>query len=241
MGLKSALFGSKGKGGKSSSSTESGNHAYGAISGAFTPALNYVTGAGNMMSSLLGLGGSGQQTTALNNFANSGGMNFLKEQGMDMITSNQAAKGLLNSGDTLKASQQYGQGLASTYLNQFMQNLLGLGGLGLGAGGVMADAGRWSKGESQSTGPTQGKSGMLPQLISAAAGIPGISDRRLKSDIVHVSTAEDGLKIYDYTINGVRKTGPMADEVAKLRPWAYLPGYFDGYDGVDYAKIGSYK
>jgi hypothetical protein len=193
------------------------------------------------MSSLLGLGGSGQQTTALNNFANSGGMNFLKEQGQDMITSNQAAKGLLNSGDTLKASQQYGQGLASTYLNQFMQNLLGLGGLGLGAGGVMADAGRWSKAESHETGPTQGKKGMLPDLIKAGASIAAVSDIRAKDNIVHVSTAKDGLKVYEYTINGVRKTGPMAHEVKELRPWAFIPNFKDGFDGVDYAKLGSLK
>jgi hypothetical protein len=240
MGLKSSLFG-KAAGGKSSSKQESGNYAYGDISGAFKPALGYVTSSGDMMSKLLGLSGDATaQKGALENFSNSAGMGFLKDQGMDMITSNQAAKGLLNSGDTLKASQQYGQGLASTYLNQMMQNLLGLGGLGLGAGGVMADAGRWSKGESKSS-ESKGKNGMLPSLISSVAAIPGISDIRAKSDIVHIGTAKDGLKVYEYTINGVRKTGPMAHEVKELRPWAFIPNFKDGFDGVDYGKLGSLK
>lgn len=146
-----------GKPAKKTGKTESGNHAWGAINSAFSPALGYVTQGGNAVSALLGLGGdSAAQKTALENFSNSAGMSFLKDQGMDMITSNQAAKGLLNSGDTLKASQQYGQQLGSTYLNQYMQNLFGLGQLGLGAGGVMSDAGKWSKGKETSKGPKKG-------------------------------------------------------------------------------------
>lgn len=164
MGLKKTI---KGSPGKSESHAESGNLAYPAISQAFTPALGYVTQGGNAVSALLGLGDdSAGQKTALENFSNSAGMEFMRDQGNAQINSNQAAKGLLNSGSTLKGLEKYGQGLGQTYLNQYMQNLFGLGNLGLGAGGVMSDAGKTSTADSKSSGP---KKGMYEIMADAAA------------------------------------------------------------------------
>jgi hypothetical protein len=227
-GIGRTLFGGPSE---SSSESESGNHAYGPISGAFTPALGYVTSGGNMMQNLLM--GSGQNQN-LNNFANSTGMQFVMDQGSRAITGSQAARGLLNSGGTAKALTKFGQGVGSTYLNNYMDNLYKLSNIGLGAGGVMANAGQWSKSESESEGP---KSGIAGTLLSAASMIPGISDRRLKTNIVHVDTLEDGLKVYEYDLFGKRQKGVMADEVKELRPEAYRKGIFLGYDGVDYKKI----
>lgn len=155
---------------QSEENTESGNHAWPAISGAFTPALGYVTGAGNMVGNMLGLGGGPAQTGALDNFANSGGMQWAMDQGNKMMNSNQAAKGLLKSGSTLEGIQQYGQGLGRTYLTSFMDNLFKLGNLGLGAGGVMSDAGKWSKGHKEAEGE---KDGLLSSFASAFAGGAG--------------------------------------------------------------------
>lgn len=228
-GIGRTLFGGPSE---QSSSSESGNHAWGPISGAFTPALGYVTGAGNMVQNLLS--GSGQNQ-GLNNFANSTGMKFVMDQGMKGITSSQAAKGLLNSGSTLKAMNKYGQGVGSTYLNNYMDNIFKLGNLGIGAGSVMANAGQWSKSESEGQGA---KSGILPQLIQAGSMIAA-SDIRLKSDIKHVHTAKDGLKVYEYTIDGTRQTGVMAHEVKKLRPWAFVPNFRGEFSGVNYGTLGS--
>ena len=122
---------------------ESGNKAYGDISGALKPALGYVTQGGDALANLLGVG-SGDQSAALDKFANSSGMSWLMDQGNRMINSNQAAKGLLQSGSTLAASQKYGQGLGSTYLNSYMDKLLGLGNLGNQSAGVLSSAGQWS-------------------------------------------------------------------------------------------------
>lgn len=155
-----------GKPSKSTGSTESGNKAWDSISGAFTPALGYVTQGGNAVSALLGLSGNGDaQKAALENFSNSSGMEFLRDQINNQVTSNKAASGLLNSGSTLTALQDRGAQLGSTFLNNYMQNLFGLGQLGLGAGGVMSDAGRWSKGETSSKGP---KKGLLDYASDAA-------------------------------------------------------------------------
>lgn len=162
--------------------SKSGNYAWDDIQGAFKPALGYVTQGGDALANLLGVG-SGDQTAALDKFANSGGMSWLMDQGNRMINSNQAAKGLLNSGSTLTGIQKYGQGLGSTYLSQYMDKLLGLGNLGLGAGGVMSSAGQWSKG----TGATQGGMGkQLIPMVASAALTAAASDPALKENIIPI-------------------------------------------------------
>jgi hypothetical protein len=233
------LFGKKPKPGKSES--ESGNHAWPAINSAMSPALGYVTGGGNMMGSLLGIPGMGDQTQALDNFANAGGMKWMMDQGNRMINSNQAAKGLLNSGSTLTGIQKYGQGLGSTYLNQMFSHLNDFSRLGLGAGGLMASAGGWSK--SKGTGDNPGKKGIAPDLLAAAATM---SDPRLKTNVEKIGEFEDGLDIYEYEyiptmdLPEGRQVGVMADEVKELRPWAYVPNFIGEFAGVDYAKLGDF-
>lgn len=110
------------------------------------------------------------QNSALENWANSGGMQFLREQGMKSINANQSAKGLLQSGATGTALTKFNNGLASTYLNQYMQNLLEQQRIGLGAGGLLSSAGQYSNGTSTSTGKSNaGKSGLIPDILVAAA------------------------------------------------------------------------
>jgi len=162
MGLKKTLFGSPSK-----ESSESGNHAYPAINSAFGPALGYVTQGGSMLGNLLGVGGGPAQTSALENFSNSGGMQFLMDQGQRAITSSKAASGLLKSGSYGTALEKYGQGLASTYLNQYMNNLLDFSKLGLGAGGILSSAGSYSKG--QETGAKKGIAGDIIKAVAAVA------------------------------------------------------------------------
>jgi hypothetical protein len=209
-GVGDFLFGKKGKGGKS----ESGNHAWDAIEDSLTPALGYVTNAGNTAWDLLKGGPQG--------FADSGGMQFLMDTMQKGVTSSKSAQGLLKSGSYGTALQDRAMGLGSTYLNQYMDQLFKLGNLGLGSAGAMAGAGQWSKG----TGATQGKQGALPGLISAAASIPGISDRELKTNIEFIEQRADGLNLYkfnyrqDAPIRLPKGTfvGVMAQEVAELRP-----------------------
>lgn len=236
MGVKSFLFGKKPK----PESTSSGNYAWDVLKGPLTPALGYVTGGGNMLGNLLGVNGGPAQTSALNNYANSGGMQFLMEQGQKAITSSKAASGLLNSGSYGTALEKYGQGLASTYLNDYMKNLLGYSQLGIGAAGALAGAGSHSQG----TGATQGKSGAFPYVLQAASMIPGISDARVKKNIKKIGEYKSGLPKYSFEFKKGhgpegRFEGPMAHEVKKLLPSAYLPGFYGQFDGVDYAQLGN--
>lgn len=112
----------------------------------------------------------------------------------------------------------------------------------------------WGNSQTQTT---NNSGNILGSLLNAGASIGSAaimaSDRRLKTDIVRIGTEPDGLGIYQYryapaptdavaalmpgTEGGDQIfTGVMADEVAKLRPWALGP-VVDGYLTVDYSKL----
>lgn len=63
------------------------------------------------------------------------------------------------------------------------------------------------------------------------------SDRRLKSNIVHIGTHPLGIGIYEYDIFGHRARGVMADELEAVMPEAVMMGA-GGYKMVNYAMIG---
>lgn len=68
-----------------------------------------------------------------------------------------------------------------------------------------------------------------------AAGVYKYSDRRLKTDIIRVGTADNGLPVYFYRIDGKPEIGLMSDEVKAVRPDA-VRLMDNGYEAVDYAK-----
>lgn len=114
------------------------------------------------------------QTDALTNWANSGGMQFLRDQGINAINADRSAKGLLQSGSTAAGVTRLSNGLAQTYLNQYMQNLQNYGQLGLGSAGVLASAGQHSEGSGTSQGTSKGaKQGILGDVAQGVGAYFG--------------------------------------------------------------------
>jgi hypothetical protein len=112
------------------------------------------------------------------------------------------------------------------------QSLSGIGGL---YGGYGTQTGQ------QPGGWGNGLLGAASNMFSFAPIT--LSDRRLKTNIRKVGEAKDGLGLYQWNWkadpNGPTARGVIADEVEKLRPWAFVPNFRDGYDGVDYGNLGS--
>ncbi len=209
------------------------------------------TGATNFLAQLLGVSPSGVANTAntvgtaANGIAAGGGAqqgynNYLQMAGYapamrqlsQGITGQGAASGLLRSGATAKALQTRGAELNNQFFNNYLQQLAGLSGLGLQAGGLVANTGQ----KSTNTG---GSPSTLGSIASTVGGIASIfSDRRLKRDIERVGEFPDGLGIYTYryVMSAKRVLGVMADEVAKLRPWA-LGSERAGYATVNYGAL----
>ncbi len=89
---------------------------------------------------------------AFDNYLNSTAYNFQLQQGQNAVNSNAAAKGLLNSGGTAKALTQYGQNLAGTTFNNYLQQLSGLN----NQQAQTATAGQNALGQVASAGSTAG-------------------------------------------------------------------------------------
>lgn len=86
-------------------------------------------------------------------------------------------------------------------------------------------------------------SGLLGAASNMFSFAPiSLSDRRLKTHIEKVGEASDGLGIYEWNWkadpNGEKIRGVIADEVEKLRPWAFVPNFVGQYAGVNYAALG---
>lgn len=94
--------------------------------GAGTNALNYLQGA-------LGIGPGGNGQVNPNFFRQSPGYNFQFQQGMNAIQNSAANRGGVTSGNTLKALNQFGQGVADQSFQQYLANLQGLTGAGQNA------------------------------------------------------------------------------------------------------------
>jgi hypothetical protein len=100
---------------------------------------------------------------------------------------------------------------------------------GLGAAGLMAPAGTF--------GGLFGAGAGAGGIGSLASGLTAFSDRRLKTNIKQIGTADNGLNVYSYNYvwGGPTQLGYMADEVEKLVPEAV--GESHGYKTVNYGMI----
>lgn len=104
--------------------------------------MSYLTQgskANNLIGSLL-TGGPGAED-AFNTYKNSTGYAGRLAEGTDAITGNQAARGLLNSGATLKGINKFGQQFASGEFANYLAQLGALSGAGLSAGTSIGSAG----------------------------------------------------------------------------------------------------
>ena len=223
--------------GKSKSKSSSGNSAYPFIQDSFGGSAEGFGDTTNALGNILGLGGSGAHAGAMNDYWKSSGGDFLLNQGLDDVTARMSQMGLRQSGAHGKAMEDYRQGLASTKLDNYLGQLRGLGGMQLGAGGLISQAGQWSKGESSQK---EGLGGLIGSLASAFAMS---SARELKTNIELIRRSKDGLGWYRFAYKSdpsIMLEGAMADEVEKLRPWAFIPHFTrDGKPGVNMALLGA--
>jgi hypothetical protein len=231
------------------SSSDNANNA--AITGAYMPQVQQGTGATNYLAQLLGVSPGGVASTAgtigtaANGIAEGGGapagyQNYLQLAGYapalkqlgKNITGQGAASGILNSGSTARGLETRGSELNQGYFNNYLQQLQGLSGLGLQAGGLVGNVGQ----RSQNTGGSPSTIGSIASTVGGIASI--FSDRRLKREIERVGEFADGLGIYAYryALGTKRVLGVMADEVAKLRPWALGP-VKAGFATVNYGAL----
>ncbi len=107
-----------------------------------SPWMTRGNAAGEQINGLLGIGGNPQAASqAFDQYRNSTGYQFQMDQGMQGVNHANAAAGGRISGNAIKAGQRFGQGLASTTFQNYLNNLQGVSGQGLGAGSSVAGVG----------------------------------------------------------------------------------------------------
>lgn len=192
-------------------------------------------GLGNYMGILNGTdNGAGFET-----YKNSTGYQNIFDEAMRGVSSNNAARGLLASGSTVRGladrAGQLGQQNFSNYLQQILQgSQTGLQG-GMNAGNIVANVGS----QNERVGGWKQILGDVGKVAGAVGQVAGMfSDPRLKTDIELLDVEPDGLGIYSFRYLGDDDTtiGVMADEVAELRPNALGP-IVDGFATVNYEAL----
>lgn len=122
------------------------------------------------IAALLGLGGDeAAAQEAFRQYQGSTGYQFRLGQGISAIEQSGAARGLLNSGATMKALNEYGQGLASSEFQNYLAALGGMESTGLGAAYNVASQGT-SAGQAAAQYTRAGAADMMGGLGSALQG-----------------------------------------------------------------------
>lgn len=142
---------------KSKSTSNTQNQAYpflkDSLGGVVGGAQTAQTGISDLLSG---------NTEGFNRYKTATGFNRTLSQGLTDLTGASAARGLLRSGAAGKSFMSYGEDLARKSSGDYIQQLLGLGQLGIGAGQVIGGAGNVTNQKSSSKGislPTPGLGG----------------------------------------------------------------------------------
>lgn len=145
---------------------ESGNKNLETINSTFNPVAQYAGTGASALAALLGGDSSGFE-----GFKKATGFNSQLSRGLGEITGTGAARGMLRSGGTEKRLGNYIADTQNKYYNDYSSGLGNLAQLGLGAGGLLTQAGQYSKGK----GPKKGLGDFAGSLATAAAtgGIGG--------------------------------------------------------------------
>lgn len=108
------------------------------------------------------------------------GYQFALSEGVEAVEKSAAGRGLLQSGQTLKSLTQYGQGLASSNIENYLNRLQGLAGGGqqaaaqTGAFGAAAAGATGAAGERAGAARATGFQGKAQALGGALSGLAGI-------------------------------------------------------------------
>lgn len=213
--------------GGSKSKQTSSNQAYGYLKDQFGGLTNLAQTGSDAFSKLL----SGD-TSGFNAFKQATGFDAAAETGSRGITGNAAAGGMLRSGGTSKALQNYGNQMQNQYANSYLDKTLAQANMGYQAGQIIGSAGNTSTSQSKSKGGIGG-------FLGSALGGIAASDRRLKRNIHKIGQiAKGALNLYQfrYLDGSGPYVGVMADEVARVKPEALGPVYF-GYNTVNYSLL----
>jgi hypothetical protein len=115
---------------------------YASNSANLNPAIQRGNAAGGYVNDLLGIGGDpAAAAKAFDTFQGSTGYKYQLDQGLGAVNSNAYARGMGDSGATLKALQDRGNSIAQGSFQTYLSNLQGVSNQGTGAASSLAGVG----------------------------------------------------------------------------------------------------
>jgi hypothetical protein len=147
---------------------------YEKTSGNLNPFIQSGQGANNLLSSFYGLNGSNPALgeSALAAFAKSPDYQFAMKEGIGALDNSAASKGSLMSGNQMRAVTEYGSGLATQNLSNYLTRLSGMSGQGIQAGGMLGQIGTGA-GNSVGASATNLGNSYMASGTAEASGILG--------------------------------------------------------------------
>lgn len=132
------------------------------------PFISGGQGANNLLQSFYGLNGTSPAlgTSALSAFSQSPDYQFALNQGTAALDNSAAAKGGMISGNQIQAQTQYGQGLATQNLQNYLKQLTTMSGQGISAAGNVAGVNQ--------TGANNAGNDLMASGTATAAGANGL-------------------------------------------------------------------
>lgn len=229
----------------------------------FEPFREFGVGGVGQLGDLIGINGPEKQAAALQIIQSSPVLSRLIDQGTEGVLQNASATGGLRGGNTQRSLADFRADAFNKVLQDQIANLGGAVGVGTGATNAVANFGQHTADQVSSGYTSMGNSqfnsilgrqgvynNMSNQIQSIIAnlmtgGMGGMStapsDRRLKTNIVKVDEYPDGLGVYEWNWKvdpkGPKARGVIADEVEKLRPWAFVPNFVGEFAGVNYGLL----
>lgn len=114
--------------------------AYTDVNNLFDPYVETGLKAYGSLGALQGLGTDADRQAAMGKFYTSPKYQFRLTEGLQGLDRSAAARGTLMSGQTIKAAQEYGQGLAAEEFDNYYNRLAGLADTGANASSNLATA-----------------------------------------------------------------------------------------------------
>lgn len=148
---------------------------YDKASGNLNPFITTGQGANNLLASFYGLNGNpALGESALAAFKSSPDYQFALKEGIGALDNSAAAKGGLLSGNQLRAVTEYGSGLATQNLSNYLARLSGLSDQGIRAGGILGQIGMGT-GANVNTASNKLGNAYMAEGTAEASGILGMT------------------------------------------------------------------
>lgn len=193
--------------------------------GNLDPFINTGLGANNLLGSFYGLNGDqALGDSALARFRQSPDYQFALKGGSDALDNSAAAKGGLLGGNQIRAQTEYGQGMATQNLGNYLTRLSGMSQQGQGAAGTLGTMGL----QLGQIGSNLGSGIVGPNTSANIVGSNNVAQSTMAAGTAEASGILGGVKGFNSGLNSLSLYNQLGQSSYKT---GGAPNYLASYNG----------